>query len=156
MELRSEEVLRSTAGPSMSMAARVGGGLFAAMLTGLPGWQEAKTTVRLRDPAGQAPDRSTRVALFHFAPTRDEGPGGGRSLIFSAALPRVLAEKLRPQLAADGTLVLDGLPRHTSCGLEIQAPGLGRQRVYYLSPEAGDKQVLQLGRVVSRPNAASS
>lgn len=45
--LRSEEVLRSTAGPSMSMAARVGGGLFAAMLTGLPGWQEAKTTVRL-------------------------------------------------------------------------------------------------------------
>jgi len=45
--LRSEEVLRSTAGPSMSMAARVGGGLFAAMLTGLPGWQEAKATVRL-------------------------------------------------------------------------------------------------------------
>ena len=45
--LRSEEVLRSGAGPSMSMAARVGGGLFAAMLTGLPGWQEAKTTVRL-------------------------------------------------------------------------------------------------------------
>jgi diguanylate cyclase (GGDEF)-like protein len=45
--LRSEEVLRSAAGPSMSMAARVGGGLFAAMLTGLPGWQEAKTTVRL-------------------------------------------------------------------------------------------------------------
>jgi diguanylate cyclase (GGDEF)-like protein len=45
--LRSEEVLRSTAGPSMSMAARVGGGLFAAVLTGLPGWQEAKTTVRL-------------------------------------------------------------------------------------------------------------
>ena len=31
----------------MSMAARVGGGLFAAMLTGLPGWQEAKATVRL-------------------------------------------------------------------------------------------------------------
>jgi len=45
--LRSEEVLRSAAGPSMSMAARVGGGLFAAMLTGLPGWQEAKTTVRI-------------------------------------------------------------------------------------------------------------
>jgi diguanylate cyclase (GGDEF)-like protein len=44
--LRSEEVLRSAAGPSMSMAARVGGGLFAAMLTGLPGWQDAKTTVR--------------------------------------------------------------------------------------------------------------
>ncbi len=45
--LRSEEVLRSAAGPSMSMAARVGAGLFAAMLTGLPGWQDAKTTVRL-------------------------------------------------------------------------------------------------------------
>jgi len=45
--LRSEEVLRSAAGPSMSMAARVGGGLFAAMLTGLPGWQDAKATVRL-------------------------------------------------------------------------------------------------------------
>jgi diguanylate cyclase (GGDEF)-like protein len=45
--LRSEEVLRAAAGPSMSMAARVGGGLFAAVLTGLPGWQDAKTTVRL-------------------------------------------------------------------------------------------------------------
>jgi EAL domain-containing protein (putative c-di-GMP-specific phosphodiesterase class I)/GGDEF domain-containing protein len=53
--LRSEEVLRSGAGPSissgagpsMSMVARVGGGLFAAMLTGLPGWQEAKVIVRL-------------------------------------------------------------------------------------------------------------
>jgi len=45
--LRSEDVLRATAGPSMSMAARVGGGLFAAMLTGLPGWQEAKVTVRV-------------------------------------------------------------------------------------------------------------
>ena len=45
--LRSEEVLRAAVGPSMSMAARIGGGLFAAMLTGLPGWQEAKTTVRI-------------------------------------------------------------------------------------------------------------
>jgi len=45
--LRSEEVLRAAAGPSMSMAARVGGGLFAAMLTGLPGWNEATATVRL-------------------------------------------------------------------------------------------------------------
>ncbi|PYQ14332.1 MAG: hypothetical protein DMF80_12810 [Acidobacteria bacterium] len=45
--LRSEEVLRAAAGPSMSMSARVGGGLFAAMLTGLPGWPEAKATVRL-------------------------------------------------------------------------------------------------------------
>ena len=45
--LRSEEVLRSAAGPSMSMAARLGGGLFAAMLTGLPAWQEAKASVRL-------------------------------------------------------------------------------------------------------------
>jgi diguanylate cyclase (GGDEF)-like protein len=45
--LRSEDVLRAAAGPVMSMAARVGGGLFAVMLTGLPGRQEAKTTVRL-------------------------------------------------------------------------------------------------------------
>jgi diguanylate cyclase (GGDEF)-like protein len=45
--LRSEDVLRAAAGPSMSLAARVGGGLFAVMLTGLPGRQEAKTTVRL-------------------------------------------------------------------------------------------------------------
>ena len=45
--LRSEDVLRAAAGPSMSLAARVGGGLFAAMLTGLPGHQEAKATVRL-------------------------------------------------------------------------------------------------------------
>jgi diguanylate cyclase (GGDEF)-like protein len=45
--LRSEEVLRSSAGPSMSMAARLGGGLFGALLTGLPGLQEAKAIVRL-------------------------------------------------------------------------------------------------------------
>jgi diguanylate cyclase (GGDEF)-like protein len=46
--LRSEEVLRATAsGPSMSMAARLGGGLFAAMLTGVPGWHEARSIVRL-------------------------------------------------------------------------------------------------------------
>jgi diguanylate cyclase (GGDEF)-like protein len=46
--LRSEEVLRATAtGPSMSMAARLGGGLFAAMFTGVPGWQEARAIVRL-------------------------------------------------------------------------------------------------------------
>jgi diguanylate cyclase (GGDEF)-like protein len=45
--LRSEEVLHASVGPSMSMAARIGGGLFAAMLTGLPGWQELKTTVSL-------------------------------------------------------------------------------------------------------------
>ena len=45
--LRSEEVLNAAAGPSMSMAARIGGGLFAAMLTGLPGWQDTKATVRL-------------------------------------------------------------------------------------------------------------
>ena len=46
--LRSEEVLRATAsGPSMSMAARLSGGLFAAMLTGVPGWHEARGIVRL-------------------------------------------------------------------------------------------------------------
>ena len=46
--LRSDEVLRATsAGPSMSMAARLGGGLFAAMLTGVPGWHEARAIVRL-------------------------------------------------------------------------------------------------------------
>ena len=45
--LRSEEVLHASVGPSMSMAARIGGGLFAAMLTGLPGFQELKTTVSM-------------------------------------------------------------------------------------------------------------
>ena len=45
--LRCEEVLNAAAGPSMSMAARIGGGLFAAMLTGLTGWPETKSTVRL-------------------------------------------------------------------------------------------------------------
>ncbi|MFI5169439.1 MAG: diguanylate cyclase domain-containing protein, partial [Vicinamibacterales bacterium] len=45
--LRSEEVLRASVGPSMSMAARIGGGVFAAMLTGLPSWQELKSTVEL-------------------------------------------------------------------------------------------------------------
>jgi diguanylate cyclase (GGDEF)-like protein len=44
--LRCEEVLNAGTGPSMSMAARVGGGRFAAMLTGLPGWPETKATVR--------------------------------------------------------------------------------------------------------------
>jgi diguanylate cyclase (GGDEF)-like protein len=44
--LRSEDVLRSTGRPSMSMAARMGGGLFAAMLTGLPGGNEARAVVR--------------------------------------------------------------------------------------------------------------
>ena len=44
--LRSEEVLRSLGRPSMSMAARMGGGLFAVMLTGLPGWNEARGVVR--------------------------------------------------------------------------------------------------------------
>jgi len=34
--LRSEEMRRSGAGPSMSMAARLGGGLFAVLLTGSP------------------------------------------------------------------------------------------------------------------------
>jgi diguanylate cyclase (GGDEF)-like protein len=45
--LRSEEVVSSGAGPSMSMVARVGGGLFVAALTGLPGWQEARAIARL-------------------------------------------------------------------------------------------------------------
>jgi diguanylate cyclase (GGDEF)-like protein len=44
--LRSEEVLRSTVGPSLSMAARVGGGLFAVLLTGLRGIDETKASVR--------------------------------------------------------------------------------------------------------------
>jgi diguanylate cyclase (GGDEF)-like protein len=45
--LRSEEVLRCTAsGPSMTMAARLGGGLFAALLTGVPGWHETRAVVR--------------------------------------------------------------------------------------------------------------
>jgi diguanylate cyclase (GGDEF)-like protein len=45
--LRSSDVLGFTAGPSMSMTARVGGGLFAVMLTGLRGVEEAKNTVKL-------------------------------------------------------------------------------------------------------------
>ena len=45
--LRSDEMRRSGAGPSMSMAARLGGGLFAVMLTGVPGGPEAKAAVRL-------------------------------------------------------------------------------------------------------------
>jgi diguanylate cyclase (GGDEF)-like protein len=48
--LRSEDGLHAVAGPSMSMAARVGGGQFAALITGIPGWQEARATIRhLRD-----------------------------------------------------------------------------------------------------------
>ncbi|HXK08385.1 MAG TPA: EAL domain-containing protein [Vicinamibacteria bacterium] len=45
--LRSEELRRSGAGPSLSMAARFGGGLFAVLLTGLPGGPEAKAVARL-------------------------------------------------------------------------------------------------------------
>jgi diguanylate cyclase (GGDEF)-like protein len=45
--LRSEEVLRASSGPSISMAARLGGGMFGAVLTALPGWQEAKAAVRV-------------------------------------------------------------------------------------------------------------
>jgi diguanylate cyclase (GGDEF)-like protein len=45
--LRCEEMRRSGAGPSMSMAARLGAGLFAVLLTGLPGGPEAKAAVRL-------------------------------------------------------------------------------------------------------------
>jgi diguanylate cyclase (GGDEF)-like protein len=45
--LRSEEVLRTTAtGPSMTMAARLGGGLFGALLTGVPGWHQARAIVQ--------------------------------------------------------------------------------------------------------------
>jgi diguanylate cyclase (GGDEF)-like protein len=44
--LRSQEVMSSMAGPSVSMAARVGGGLFAVMLTGLRGFEEAKASLR--------------------------------------------------------------------------------------------------------------
>jgi EAL domain-containing protein (putative c-di-GMP-specific phosphodiesterase class I)/GGDEF domain-containing protein len=44
--LRSDQVLRAMARPSLSMAARVGPGLFAAVLTGLPGVQEARAAVR--------------------------------------------------------------------------------------------------------------
>jgi diguanylate cyclase (GGDEF)-like protein len=45
--LRSDRVLRAMARPALSMAARVGPGLFAAVLTGLPGVQEAKAAVRV-------------------------------------------------------------------------------------------------------------
>jgi diguanylate cyclase (GGDEF)-like protein len=43
--LRSDEVLRAGAGPSISMAARVGGGQFAVILTSLPRWEEARAVV---------------------------------------------------------------------------------------------------------------
>ncbi len=43
--LRSDEVARSTAGPSLSMVARLGGGLFAVMLTGLGGVDQVKAVV---------------------------------------------------------------------------------------------------------------
>jgi len=46
--LRSEEVLRTTtSGPSMTMAARLGGGVFAALLTGVSGRDEARAIVRI-------------------------------------------------------------------------------------------------------------
>ena len=45
--LRSDEVLRPGAMPSMSMAARVGGGLFAVMLTAVPRWEEARAAIGL-------------------------------------------------------------------------------------------------------------
>jgi diguanylate cyclase (GGDEF)-like protein len=45
--LRSDEVLRVGAQPSMSMAARVGGGQFAVMLTSVPRWEEARAAVSL-------------------------------------------------------------------------------------------------------------
>jgi diguanylate cyclase (GGDEF)-like protein len=45
--LRSDEVLRPGAGPSLSMAARIGGGVFAVMLTSLPRWEEARAAVSL-------------------------------------------------------------------------------------------------------------
>jgi diguanylate cyclase (GGDEF)-like protein len=45
--LRSDEVLRPGAGPALSMAARIGGGMFAVMLTALPRWEEAKAAVGL-------------------------------------------------------------------------------------------------------------
>ncbi len=44
--LRSDQVLRAMARPALSMAARVGPGLFAAVLTGLPGVAEAKAALR--------------------------------------------------------------------------------------------------------------
>ena len=48
--LRSDETLRPGAGPSLSMAARVGGGVFAVILTSLPRWEEARSAVsRLLD-----------------------------------------------------------------------------------------------------------
>ena len=44
--LRSDEVLRTMAPPSFSMAARLGAGVFGVVLTGLPGEREARTAVR--------------------------------------------------------------------------------------------------------------
>jgi diguanylate cyclase (GGDEF)-like protein len=45
--LRSDEVLRPGSMPTISMAARVGGGIFAVMLTSVPRWEEARAAVSL-------------------------------------------------------------------------------------------------------------
>ncbi len=45
--LRSDEVLRPGSQPCMSMAARVGGGQFAVILTSVPRWEEARAAVSL-------------------------------------------------------------------------------------------------------------
>ena len=64
--LRSEEVLRATgAGPSMSMAARLGGGLFAALLTGRPrlarGPGRSCACCSIASPAATSPGRGDRA-----------------------------------------------------------------------------------------------
>lgn len=45
--LRSRELLGASRGPSFSMAARLGGDVFAAMLTGLPGREQSKRAAQL-------------------------------------------------------------------------------------------------------------
>jgi diguanylate cyclase (GGDEF)-like protein len=45
--LRSDEVVRPGARPALSMAARIGGGMFAVMLTSLSRWEDAKAAVSL-------------------------------------------------------------------------------------------------------------
>ena len=131
--LRSEEVVRAAAGPSMSMAARVGGGVFAAMLTGLPGLQELKNTVSLlverlsgRYFAGDeeivlstsagialAPaDGLTAEALLQKAElAASEAVAGGGGVRFYGQSPRVSERsraiiRLLPQAVAKGEIQL--------------------------------------------------
>ena len=160
--LRSEEVLRSTAGPSMSMAARVGGGLFAVMLTGLPGFDEAKAAIRvllhrlsgLYVAAGEEIVLSTSVGVA-LAPTdglaaevllqqaelaAHEAEQGGGSMRFYGQSSHRMSERSRaiirllPTALARGDLHLHYQPFVEGCSLRICA---AEALLRWESPELG-------------------